>query len=48
LQKVFDAIKLEPNLDTEADPILDMKHDELAFPITSPAHLKSEEMVCCN
>ncbi|GFG32147.1 hypothetical protein Cfor_12290 [Coptotermes formosanus] len=42
--KFFDAIKLEPNSDTESDPILDIKHDELAFPVTSPAHLKSEEM----
>jgi hypothetical protein len=48
LQKFFDAIKLEPNSDTESDPILDIKHDELAFPVTSPAHLKSEEMVCSN
>ena len=47
LQKFFDAIKLEPNSNTESDPI-DMKHEELAFPVTTPAHLKSEEMVCCN
>jgi hypothetical protein len=40
----LDAVKLEPNSDTEPDPLPDVKHDELVIP-TSPVVLKNEEMV---
>lgn len=44
LQKFLDAVKLEPDSDSEPDPLPDMKHDELAIP-TSPVVLKNEEVV---
>jgi hypothetical protein len=48
LQKFFDAIRLKTNSDTESDPVFDIKHNGLAFLLTSPAHVKNKEIVCCN
>jgi hypothetical protein len=45
-QKFLDAVKLEPNSDSELDPLPDIKHDELVVPTTSPVILKSKEVVC--
>ncbi|PNF43207.1 hypothetical protein B7P43_G15662 [Cryptotermes secundus] len=42
--KFLDAVKLEPDSDSEPDPLPDMKHDELAIPTTSPVVLKNEEV----
>lgn len=46
LQKFLDAVKLEPDSDSEPDPLPDMKHDELVIPTISPVVLKNEEVVC--
>lgn len=48
LQKFLDAVKLEPDSDSEPDPLPDMKHDELVIPTTSPVVLKNEEVVRCS